>query len=373
MTPLLELRGATVRHHRRTVLDIPALTLRAGQRLAVMGPNGSGKSTLLRTLALLEPLTTGAVLFRGEVPGPAQRLVVRRQMASVFQASLLCDTTVYRNVALGLRFRGHPRAESDARTRQWLSRLGIADLASRSARTLSGGEAQRASLARAFVVAPEVLFLDEAFGALDAPTREALLLDIEGILRDSSVTGVFATHERAEALLLADRLVILLAGRIAQAGAPANVFGAPATEAVARFVGFENILPARVLAASGGTMDVEVSGVLMRVGGSGNATESGVVCIRAEDIRLARPGSVHLVSDRATLLSGAVRRIVPMGGAVRIDMDLGFELRAVVSRPVAEVLALIVGDFVYATVRASAAHFIAAPTRAERLASSSVA
>ena len=373
MTPLLELRGATVRHHRRTVLDIPALALQAGERLAVMGPNGSGKSTLLRTLALLEPLTTGAVLFRGEVPERLQRLAVRRQMASVFQASLLCDTTVYRNVALGLRFRGHPRAESDRRIGHWLGRLGIAGLASRSARTLSGGEAQRASLARAFVVAPEVLFLDEAFGALDAPTREALLLDIEAILRDSSVTAVFATHERAEAQLLADRVVILLDGRIAQVGAPATVFGTPATEEVARFVGFENILPARVLAANAGTMDVEVSGVLMRARGSGVPAESGVVCIRAEDIRLSRSGSVHLVSDRATLLSGAVRRIVPMGGAFRIHMDLGFELGALVSRHMAEALALIVGDSVCATVPASAVHFIAAPTRAQRLPSSSVA
>jgi tungstate transport system ATP-binding protein len=373
MNPVLELRQATVRHRDRTTLDVSELTIGAGERLAIMGPNGSGKSTLLRALALLEPLTTGDVLFRGAVPGPGQRLAVRRRMASVFQAPLLCDTTVYRNVALGLRFRGHPRAESDARTRQWLSRLGIADLASRSARTLSGGEAQRASLARAFVVAPEVLFLDEAFGALDAPTRETLLLDLEAILRGSSVTAVFATHERAEALLLANRAAILMAGRIAQVGAPADVFAAPATEEVARFVGFENILPAQALVASAGTMDVEVSGVLMRTGGSGQVGDSGVVCIRAEDIRVARPGSVHLLSDRATLLSGAIRRVAPMGGAFRIHMDLGFELRAVVSRHAAEALALTEGGSIHATIPASAAHFIPAATRTQRLPSSNVA
>lgn len=373
MTSVLELRQATVQHHGRTILDMSALTVEAGERLAIMGPNGSGKSTLLRVLALLEPLTGGTVLFRGEVPTGSRRLEIRRQMASVFQSSLLCDTSVRRNVALGLQFRGHPRAESDARTRHWLSRLGIDDLASRSARTLSGGEAQRASLARAFVVAPEVLFLDEAFGALDAPTREALLLDIEAILRDSSVTTVFATHDRAEALLLADRVAILLAGRIVQVGIPTDVFRAPVSKEVARFVGFENILPARVIAASGGTIDVDVSGVLMRVCGRGSQAETGVVCVRAEDIRLSRPGSVRLASDGATLLSGSVRRMVPMGGAFRIHVDAGFELRAVVNQQSAEALALAEGGSINATVRASAAHFISELAGAQVRASSSVA
>ena len=373
MNPILELRQATVRHHSRTTLDVGGLTVGAGERLAIMGPNGSGKSTLLRALALLEPLTTGDVLFRGEVPGPGQRLAVRRQMATVFQAPLLCDTTVYRNVALGLRFRGQPRPETDRRVRHWLDRLGISDLASRSARTLSGGEAQRASLARAFVLAPEVLFLDEAFSALDAPTREALLLDVETILRESSVTAVFATHERAEALMLANRVAVILDGRIVQLDAPGRAFRAPVTEAVARFVGFDNILPGRVLASRAGMLDLEVGGTLIRASGTGKAVETGAVCIRAEDIRLSRPGAVHLVSDEATLVSGTVRRMVPIGGGLRVHLDAGFELRAMVGRHGAGALGLTEGCLVQATIPASAAHFIAVPSGVRRLSSSSVA
>jgi tungstate transport system ATP-binding protein len=235
------------------------------------------------------------------------------------------------------------------------------------------GEAQRTSLARAFVVAPEVLFLDEAFAALDAPTREALLLDVETILRESNVTAVFATHERAEALMLADRVAVMLDGRIAQLDAPARVFGAPVTEAVARFVGFENILPGRVLASGVGMIDVEVGGTLMRVSGTANATETGVICIRAEDIRISRPGSVHLVSDRATLLSGTVKRIAPIGGGIRVHVDLGFEVRVLVSRHLMESAALAEGAVLHATIPASSAHFIAASEPARPLASSSVA
>lgn len=373
MTPLIELRDGLVRHGRRVVLDIPDLAIQEGERLAIMGPNGSGKSSLLRILGLLEVPTRGTVRFHGEVPDKSQRLAIRRRMASVFQASLLCDTTVHANVGLGLRFRRYPRVESDKLIRHWLDRLGIGSLAFRSARTLSGGEAQRTSLARGFVVAPEVLFLDEAFGALDAPTREALLLDTETILRDSNITVVFATHERAEAQLLATRVAILLDGRIAQIDAPTRVFAAPASEAVARFVGFENILPARVLGVTGGMTDVEVNGTLIRVGGTGRIGESALICVRAEDIRLLRPEAARLVSDRSTLLSATVRRVMPAGGMFRLDLDAGFRLRVLVNRHLAEAGTLAEGSQVHASIPAAAVHLIPVPELAHRAAASSVA
>ena len=211
-TPVIALAGVRVVHGARAVLDVPALAVPAGETLGVMGPNGAGKSTLLRVLGLLEPPSAGTVRFRGEAVTPAQGLAVRRRMASVFQEPLLADTTVFDNAALGLRFRGVPRADARPRVQAWLERFGIAALSDRQARTLSGGEAQRVALARALVVEPELLLLDEPFAALDQPTRETLIQDLRGVLRADRVTTVLVTHHRGEALALGDRLAVLIGG-----------------------------------------------------------------------------------------------------------------------------------------------------------------
>jgi ABC-type sulfate/molybdate transport systems ATPase subunit len=226
-TPVIALAGVRVAHGARAVLDVPALAVPAGETLGVMGPNGAGKSTLLRVLGLLEAPTAGTVRFHGEVVTPAQGLAVRRRMASVFQEPLLADATVLDNAAMGLHFRGVPRAMARPRVGAWLERFGIAARADRQARTLSGGEAQRVALARALVVEPELLLLDEPFAALDQPTREALIQDLRGVLRADRVTTVLVTHHRGEALALGDRLAVLIGGRILQVGPAAQVFQAP--------------------------------------------------------------------------------------------------------------------------------------------------
>src|SRR5262249_8049316 len=159
--PVVALHGIRVIRGARTVLDVPELTVEVGEVLAVIGPNGAGKSTLLRVMGLLETPTAGSVRFQGERVSPPDGLPVRRRMASVFQDPLLTDATVRDNVALGLRFRGADTARGAARITEWLEQLGIVDLAGRQARTLSGGEAQRTALARALVLEPELLLLDE--------------------------------------------------------------------------------------------------------------------------------------------------------------------------------------------------------------------
>ena len=171
----------------------------------------------------------------------AERLAWRRRTACVFQEPLLCrgqcsTTPAWHAVSAVWRA---PRPTVARGTR--LGRLGIAALADRPVDRLSGGEAQRTSLARAFAAMPEILFLDEPFAALDAPTREALLDDLGRLLAATETTTVLVTHDRAEALRLGYRVAILLEGRLAQMGPPAAVFGAPAGEAVARFVGVENL------------------------------------------------------------------------------------------------------------------------------------
>ncbi len=138
----------------------------------------------------------------------------------VFQEPLLFDTTVFDNVATGLKIRKEKRSAIQERVEEQLERFGIAHLSHRSARTLSGGEAQRTSLARAFAVQPEILFLDEPFASLDPPSQESLIEDLEGILRQTQTTTIFATHDRLEALRLSDRIAVMNGGKILQVGTP---------------------------------------------------------------------------------------------------------------------------------------------------------
>jgi tungstate transport system ATP-binding protein len=228
MRSVVELDAIRVTHGDRTVLDLPVLGVRQEEILAIMGPNGSGKSTLLRVLGLLEAPTAGAVRFRGAPVTARDGLGVRRRMASVFQEPLLADAPVFDNVALGLRFRSVDSRRIRPRVDVWLDRFRIAHLASRQARTLSGGEAQRAALARALVVEPELLLLDEPFSALDQPTREELMNDLGRILSEERTTAVLVTHDRAEAMVLGDRVGVLMAaassGRRGGPGVPARRF-----------------------------------------------------------------------------------------------------------------------------------------------------
>jgi len=232
----LQLSGLVVRRGGRDVLQIDALDVRRGEILAVVGPNGAGKSTLVTAMGLLERPAAGTILLDGEpVDWRHGALAARRRLAIVFQEPLLFDTTVDDNVTTGLMLRGVPRREHGPRVARWLSRLGIGHLARRQARTLSGGEAQRVSLARALVIEPELLLLDEPFAALDAPTREALADDLLVLLRETATTTVLVTHDRDEALELGDRLAVIVAGRLVQIDRPDRVLREPANEAVAAF------------------------------------------------------------------------------------------------------------------------------------------
>jgi tungstate transport system ATP-binding protein len=181
-------------------------------------------------------------LFAG-VPIPKQDdLHYRRRMALVLQESLLLDQTVAQNVAIGLRFRGMSREESARRVNTWLARLGIDHLRDRPARKLSGGEAQRVSLARAFAIEPELLLLDEPFSSLDTPARLRLFDDLRVILAETKTTTIFITHNIGEARQLATKIAVILEGRLHQTGSLQDLFTSPANEKVAAFVEAQNML-----------------------------------------------------------------------------------------------------------------------------------
>jgi tungstate transport system ATP-binding protein len=237
MTALLEVRGLRVVRDRRQVLDIEHLAVEPGQVLAVVGPNGAGKSSLLLALARLLKPERGEILFNGQSTDGMSDLTYRRRIGLVLQEPLLLDTSVFENVAAGLRFRHIPKAEITRRVEIWLDRLGIASLRHRPAARLSGGEAQRVSLARAFALQPELLLLDEPFSSLDSPTRARLLEDLHALLAETSTTTILITHDLKEAASLASWVAVLLDGRLRQVGSQEEVFSIPVDEEVAAFLG----------------------------------------------------------------------------------------------------------------------------------------
>ncbi|MBI3634842.1 MAG: ABC transporter ATP-binding protein [Candidatus Rokubacteria bacterium] len=354
--PILAIRGLHHQYAHTFGIHVDALDVHAGEVLAIIGPNGSGKSSLVRFLALLQAPRAGEVRFHGVPVTPRDGLAARRRMASVFQQPLLADTSVARNVALGLDFRGVPPDDREARVRRWLERLNIAPLADRPARVLSGGEAQRVALARALVLEPEVLFLDEPFSGLDQPTRATLVPDLAGILRRDRVTTVFVTHDRAEAQALADRVAVLMDGAIRQIDETTRVFQAPASEAIARFVGVETIVSGTVVAVENGVAVVDVAGCTLEIAAAARPGEAVRVGIRPEDVTLTHDRGA-LTSAR-NHLDGRVVRVTPSTPQALVLLDCGFPLVAAVTpRSVIE-LGLVAGAAVTAVFKASAPHLL---------------
>jgi tungstate transport system ATP-binding protein len=355
VTPTLSVRDLVVVRGGRTIVDVPQLDVARGEVLAIIGPNGAGKSTLLLQLALLERPTRGHVDFDG-ADARGRELALRRRMALVFQEPLLLDRNVIANIELGLALRGVPARERRGRAMLWLRRFGVDALAHRSSRTLSGGEAQRVSLARAFALEPEVLLLDEPFSALDQPTRLALLNDVAAALADTGVTAVVVTHDHDEAARLGDRVAVMLGGRIRQVGPPSEVFAAPVDENVAAFVGVETMLHARVTARAGGLVTLAVGRHMLEAVAEGDFSEA-LVCLRPEDVMLSRGGEdVH--GSARNKIPGRVTRVVLTGADARVELDSGFPLIARVTRRSLEDLRLDVGDDAVASFKATAIHLI---------------
>ena len=341
------------------VLEIPSLQVFPNEVLAVIGPNGSGKTTLLLSLAALLRPAGGTLRYKGKPVGDGSRLLrLRRQFGVVFQESLLLSGTVWDNVTLGLRLRKVSGEERESRARKWLERFGIAPLARRQAKTLSGGEAKRVSLARAFALQPEVLFLDEPFSALDGPTRQALLEDFDSALRDTRVTTVMVTHDRNEALVLADRVAVMIDGHIRHVGSPQEVFSNPADEEVASFVEAGNILHGVVTSQTGGLASVQVGEhQLDAVSDMGPGTQVSVL-LGFEDVSLSVPSQQPSPSSARNQLPGKIVKIFPIGPQVRITVDSGFPVVALITRRSLEELGLGAGQHVVSSFKASSVRLI---------------
>jgi ABC-type sulfate/molybdate transport systems ATPase subunit len=310
VTPLLELRCIVVEAGGRAILDVPRLTLGAGRITAVLGANGAGKTTLLRVAGALIRPTAGQVMLEG---APATAASIRRASAAVLQRPLLRRTTVQQNAETGLRFHRVPRPEARRRAGEWLERLRVSHLARRPAHTLSAGEAQRVSLARALALSPRLLLLDEPFTSLDAPTRGELLVDLGDVLTATGTAALLVTHDRHEAAALADRMAILHAGELRQDGPTAQVREHPADPDCARILGYETVL------------DPPVARRISRDG-------DRPVALRAEDCRAAAPDAEPGGSELT--ITARLTRLIPLGATSRVITEVdGRQLIATAAAP----------------------------------------
>lgn len=372
-TPILELQDVRVERGGRAVLEVPSFRLAPGELVALIGPNGSGKTTLLHALMGLVPRAAGTARFRGEPLEAGGRLVERRRrMALILQEALLLDTTVERNVATTLRLRGVGGAELRRRVAGALRRFRVEALATRPARELSGGEARRVSLARALVADPEVVLLDEPFASLDAPARQAITDDVEATVREAGMAAILVTHDAAEALRLADRIVVLQEGRIVQSDAPAEVLNHPVNEFVASCVGMETILEGEVRARSGWELEVAVGDAIVEAVGQAEIGDPVHLCIRPENVVLEPLAPARATSAR-NVYPARIAGVASIGPYLKLRLDCGFPLVTHVTAESWARLGLGPGKTVQALFKATAVHVIrrarpAAPALAPPLA-----
>ena len=343
----------------RLVVDVAELELRRGEVLAVLGPNGAGKSTLLRLLLLLERADAGRIFIDGaEVR--AGDVATRRRMAAVFQRPFLFSGTVSYNVGFGLGARGIRGTERDRLVRAALDAVGLAALSGAPVAILSGGEAQRAALARALVLSPELLALDEPTASLDVAVRRRFREDLERLVRSEGRSVLVVSHDPADAFSLADRIAVMEAGRIVQLATPAELVLAPATPFVAEFSGAELLLDGRVTTLDPPLVRVAVTPdvALWAMAGTTGGIRAGHrvhVAYRPEDVTLARVDADAETSalNRLTL---TVTALAPSGSLVRVRLQGSIQLVALVTARSAETLGLAPGAAVVAQLKASAMH-----------------
>ncbi|MGQ3671158.1 sulfate/molybdate ABC transporter ATP-binding protein [Xanthobacter sp. TB0136] len=316
----IEVVGVTKRFKSFTALDNVSLTINSGELVALLGPSGSGKTTLLRIIAGLEWPDSGEVRFDGQ--DALSRSVRERNVGFVFQHyALFRHMSVFENVAFGLRVRKGkdklPEASIQAKVNELLKLVQIDWLADRYPAQLSGGQRQRVALARALAISPQVLLLDEPFGALDAKVRKELRRWLRQLHEELPVTSVLVTHDQEEALELADRVVVMGHGRIEQVGTPGEVYDNPATPFVHDFIGETIALPGE---ARGGGLYLNEKA--LGLDAQGLADGPARIFARPHDVELAGPDD--------TPFRGRVLAVRTFGPTRRADVELKGESGPVV-------------------------------------------
>ena len=293
------------------------LAIERGEFVSLLGPSGCGKTTVLRMVAGFETPTAGAIRIEGrDVTALPPN---KRNVGMVFQSyALFPNMTVAGNIGFGLKIAGKPAAEVSARVEEMLAIIKLPHLAGRYPYQLSGGQQQRVALARALALKPQVLLLDEPRSALDAKIRVSLREEIRSLQRQLGITTIFVTHDQEEALSMSDRIVVMNEGRAEQIGTPFEIYNYPRTRFVASFVGTLNLLPAKVLDAAAGTLEI---------GGQTVFAAKGIAGAKAGDLRTValRPEAVALGAGAPgrNVLAGQIEDVGFLGSVVRIRVRAG--------------------------------------------------
>lgn len=314
---VLELADIKVFRNKRQTLQIETLAITAGEIVAVVGPNGAGKSTLLQLINLHLPYKTGKMLLFSQDVAGADKHSLRLRSSMVFQETMLLDDTVFNNVALALRFRGLAEPELTTKVNKALADFKCAHLATRLARKLSGGEAQRVCLARALVYEPELLLLDEPFGALDSQTRNILLAELRQVAIEQGTTVILISHNFNDVLYFAERAIVLQEGHIVQDAAPEVILRQPVNAVIANLIEMDNVLPCQV--ERQGTDNIVQLGNGVRFVWQGEAAPAARFC--------CLPGDALYLADEVgqeqslVIIEGRVAQIVPGIGMYRIMVE----------------------------------------------------
>lgn len=357
LSSIIELAGLTHGYGERKVLQDLNLSIGKGEIFALIGPTGAGKTTLLRIIDLLEVPGAGEIYFDGQcIPRSGkQRLEIRRRMSFIHQKPQVFNLSVYDNVACGLRWRGEKRNRIAEKVDHILKMVGLEGYKNRNARTLSGGEVQRVALARSLVLEPEVLLLDEPTANLDPVSTERIEQLISYIARQHNTTMIIATHDMSQGQQLADRIGVLIEGRLVQTGSATDIFRSPRNEEVANFVGMENIIEGVIIASNDGIATVDLGGNAIQAVSDYPTGKEVYACIRPEDITLA---PIFHRSSARNSFPAKVTRVTTLGPLSRVEIDCGFRLVALVTRISAEELSLQAGGEVYATFKATGVHIM---------------
>jgi putative spermidine/putrescine transport system ATP-binding protein len=356
----LEVRDATVFYGAHRVLDRVSLSAAGGEFIALLGASGCGKTTLLRAICGFVDLASGSIAIDGR---DITRLPPdKRNIAMVFQSyALWPHMTVAQNMGYGLKLRGASRAEIGRRIAELLAMLHLEGLADRKVTALSGGQRQRVALGRALAINPQILLLDEPLSNLDARIREDVRHEIKTLQQSLRITTVHVTHDRQEAMVMADRLVILDTGRAAQIGTPEDIYNRPNSPFVASFMGAGNVVPLELrgagnhIAISAGPFndasEIDAAVFTEALRGPVNAH------FRSEEARLCPPDEAK---DGCLVLRGEIAQCSYPGGFYRYAVRVGSQQYLV-----DDARRLAIGDPVGIALPATALHFYAAATNAK--------
>ena len=327
MPPVLEFQAISKNFDRQPVLRDISLSVDPAEFLTLLGPSGSGKTTLLRLAAGFEHPDTGKVVLRGS--DITHLPPYRRRVNTVFQNyALFPHLTAAQNVAFGLQNLKLSKVEVHSRASAALDMVQLANLSDRFPHQLSGGQQQRVGLARALVMQPEVLLLDEPFGALDQRLRQQMQQELKALQRRLELAFVFVTHDQEEALSLSDRIALLHEGRLDQIGAPDQIYSRPATRFAAEFMGIPNIFPLSDIKPGPAGRHCKLNtGETFLVTSEVDINQAQFLAVRPENIRVSRTSPPE--GNGSNVIRGRVRQTCYLGASVLWSIEVSSHVWAV--------------------------------------------